>query len=295
MIQPLELKDKLNHLINLWDDESPGMRKILREELLKHGMEIVLQQDSYLQFLGGEERRRFQELLKELHFDLVLAAFSQILNHSLDEIDLEKSMLVISYWDRPEIPGQTLRGLLDKLADEVSREMPGRGHPLSFIDHINRVLFQTYHFRGNSADYYNPDNSYLHKVLETGLGIPISLSIIYMLVCKRLNFPVYGVCMPAHFIVKFDNGEDEIFFDPFYGGKVYSRQNCLEYLQGVKAENPDEILKGCSTLDIVKRVLRNLHLNYASHTPEPLKITEIEQMMAVLEGIEGILSGGGEL
>ncbi|NUQ41868.1 MAG: hypothetical protein HUU32_10775 [Calditrichaceae bacterium] len=286
MIQPLDLKEKLNHLINLWDDESPEMRKILREELLKHGLEIVLQQDSCLQALGGEERRRFQELLKELHFDLVLAAFSQILNHSLDEIDLEKSMLVISYWDRPEIPGQTLRGLLDKLADEVSREMPGRGHPLSFIDHINRVLFQTYHFRGNSGDYYNPDNSYLHKVLETGLGIPISLSIIYMLVCKRLNFPVYGVCMPAHFIVKFDNGEDEIFFDPFYGGKVYSRQNCLEYLQGVKAENPDEILKGCSTLDIVKRVLRNLHLNYASHTPAPEKVLEIEQMLAVLETFE---------
>lgn len=286
MIQPLELKDKLNHLINLWDDESPEIRKILREELLKHGLEIVLQQDSYLQFLGGEERRRFQELLKELHFDLVLAAFSQILNHSLDEIDLEKSMLVISYWDRPEIPGQTLRGLLDKLADEVSREMPGRGHPLSFIDHINRVLFQIYHFRGNSGDYYNPDNSYLHKVLETGLGIPISLSIIYMLVCKRLNFPLYGVCMPAHFIVKFDNGEDEIFFDPFYGGKVYSRQNCLEYLQGLKAENPDEILKGCSSLDIVKRVLRNLHLNYASHTPAPEKVIEIEQMLAVLEAFE---------
>lgn len=286
MIQSLDLKDKLNHLINLWDDESPGIRKILREELLKHGLEIILQQDFYLQSLEGEDRRRFQELLKELHFDLVLAAFAQILSYSLDEIDLEKSMLVISYWDRPDIPGQTLQGLLNKLADEVSREMPGRGHPLSFIDHINRVLFQTYHFRGNSTDYYNPDNSYLHKVLETGLGIPISLSIIYMLVCKRLNFPVYGVCMPAHFILKFDNGEDEIFFDPFYGGKVYSRQNCLEYLHGVRAENPDEILKGCSTLDIVKRVLRNLHLNYASHTPAPEKVTEIEQIMTVVDGLE---------
>lgn len=286
MIQPLDLKDKLNHLVNLWDDESPGMRKILREELLKHALEIVLQRDSYLQTLEAEGRQHFQELLKQLHFDLVLAAFSQILNQCLDEIDLEKSMLVLSYWDRPDIPARTLQALLNRLAEEVSRQMPVRGHPLSFIDHINRVLFQTYHFRGNSADYYNPDNSYLHKVLETGLGIPISLSIIYMLVCTRLNFPVYGVGMPAHFILKFDNGEDEIFFDPFYGGKVYSRQNCLEYLQGVKAENPEEILKGCSILDIVKRVLRNLHLNYASHTPAPEKVMQIEQMLAMLEAFE---------
>lgn len=272
--------------MTLVDDDSPEIQKILREEILSHGLDIILNKDAYFLFLDGRDLEHFNKILEELHQDMVFAAFSQLLDAALDEIDLEKSILLLSYWDKSEISCSKLQSLLDSLADEVSRDMPHAGHPLSFIDHINKVLFQEYHFRGNARDYYNPSNSYLHRVFETGLGIPISLSIIYMLVAKRLNFPVFGVCMPAHFILKFDNGEDEIFFDPFYGGKVYSRQTCLDYMKGFTIENPQKILEGCSTMEIVKRVLRNLYLNYSSHTPEPEKVVEIENLLTLLESLE---------
>ena len=282
MSQISTFQEKLNHLLKLFDDDSPGIQKIFREEILSNSLEIALSKDSCLASLDGEDAREFKRVLDQLHSDIVFSAFSQLLETSLDEIDLEKSLLLLSYWDNPETSCRKLTLLLDRLAAEVAEDMPGSGHPLSFIDHINKVLFQKYHFRGNSGDYYNPANSYLHKVFETGLGIPISLSIIYMLIAKRLNFPVFGVCMPAHFIVKFDNGEDEIFFDPFYGGKIYSRQSCLEHMKQFDLDDPDSILNGCSSLEIVQRVLRNLHLNYSSHTPEPQKVQEIEILLNLL-------------
>lgn len=286
MNQPLPLQEKLTHLLTLMDDDSPEIQKILREEILSHGLDIILNKDDYISSLDGNDLAHFNQILDDLHQEIVFAAFSQLLDASLDEIDLEKSILLLSYWDKSQISCLKLRSLLDELADEVSQDMPHAGHPLGFIDHINKVLFQKYHFRGNAKDYYNPNNSYLHRIFETGLGIPISLSIIYILVAKRLNFPVFGVCMPAHFILKFDNGEDEIFFDPFYGGKVYSRQTCLDYMKGFTIDDPNEILEGCSTLEIVKRVLRNLYLNYSSHTPEPEKVVEIENLLTLLESLE---------
>jgi regulator of sirC expression with transglutaminase-like and TPR domain len=286
MSHQLKLKENLDYLLQLLDDESSEIQKALREEILKHSLEIILNKDIFSEDLPAEDAEKLNQLLDQLHPELVFKAYNQLLDASLDEIDLEKSVLLLSYWHQPESSCQKLKFLLDKLADEVAEEMPHSGHPLSFIDHINKVLFQKYHFRGNSSDYYNPDNSYLHKVLETGLGIPISLSIIYILVAKRLNFPVFGVCMPAHFILKFDNGEDEIFFDPFYGGKIYSRPACLEYMKGFKVDAPEKILEGCSTLEIIKRVFRNLYLNYSSHTPEPEKLEEIEQILTLLNEAE---------
>jgi regulator of sirC expression with transglutaminase-like and TPR domain len=283
MSQQLKFKENLDYLLQLFDDESPEIQKALREEILKHSLEIILNKDGFCKDLSPKDSEKLNFILKQLHRELIYNAYNQLSDSSQEEINLEKSVFVLSYWRQPEISCLTLTNLLDKLAGEVAEEMPQSGHPLGFIDHINKVLFQRYHFRGNSADYYNPENSYLHKVIETGLGIPISLSIIYILVAKRLSFPVFGVCMPAHFILKFDNGEDEIFFDPFYGGKIYSRQTCLEYMKGFDVVMPEKVLEGCSNLEIIKRVFRNLYLNYSSHTPEPDKLEEIEQILALLD------------
>ncbi|RMF59686.1 MAG: hypothetical protein D6748_05850 [Calditrichaeota bacterium] len=276
-------REQLTHLFQLLDDESKEIQQIIRKQILSNSLEIVLNKQFFIETLFPRHRQFFEEILSELHQPITFRAFEQLLEEPQDEISLEKGWLILSFWHSPKIYSTTLRNILDEVAEHVAEKMPHRGHPLTFIDHVNHILFEHYQFRGNSADFYNPLNSFLHCVLETKLGTPISLSALYMLVCQRLQFPVFGVCMPAHFIVKFDNGEDEIFFDPFYKGKVYSRQSCINYLQQFNNYDSEKILQGCSNIEIIKRILRNLHISYSSHTLEPTRLNDIEHLLALIE------------
>ncbi len=279
----LERQKKLTHLFKLVNDESEEIQKIVTNEILINSLEIVFNKKFFLDTIDQENFSRFEALLTELHLPLVYRSFRRILDDAMDEIDLEKSVLLLSFWHSPDIYTSDLQTELDKIAQRIEHIIPTSGHPLSFVDHINQVLFSEYQFSGNAADYYNPLNSFLHSVLKKRKGNPISLSVLYMLVCKRLHFPVYGVCMPAHFILKFDNGEDEIFFDPFYRGKVYSRENCLNYLRQFDGYDATDILRGCDTQEIMKRILRNLHLSYSSHTVDAAKMEQIEQFLSMME------------
>ncbi len=272
------------HILNLLDDESPEIRKIVRSTLLSSSMEIIL--DGFFWRLEPDSgnREQLKETLEEIHFEFVYSAFSRLFHRQLEDIDLEKSVLLLAYWNNPDLDTRQIRARLDEMADSIALQLPDAGHPLSFIDHISYYLFKKFGFHGNSADYYNPDNSFIDKVLETRTGIPISLSVLTMLVASRLQIPLVGIPMPAHFILKFENGEDEIYFDPFYGGKVYSRTECLSYLKQAKIENMDEILNGSTNVEILQRMMRNIHLVYTSYRDDPEKAGQILQILELLEG-----------
>ncbi len=281
MAIPLQKLDYFRNLFALLDDESSTIREILQERTREDARTILLDKYTILGELDDRSASKFEEYLDLNHLDLVTRAMEQLHYAARDEINLEEGILLLAYWRFPELNCRNVQYTLDELAREIELDMPKSGHPLGFIDHLSNVLFKTYHFRGNSHDYYNPNNSYLNKVLETGLGIPISLSTLYMLIAKRLGFPIFGVCMPSHFILKFANSEDEIFFDPFYGGKIYSRQACIDYLSGFDLNDPDSVLEGCTHAGILKRMIRNLRLAYSSHTPAPQRVNELEQLLSI--------------
>src|SRR6202007_3458362 len=92
---------------------------------------------------------------------------------------------------------------------------------------LNHVIFEEGHLRGNREDYYDPRNSFLNDVLDRGLGIPITLSIIYMEVARRVGFLLSGVGMPGHFLLKHygDDGQETL-IDCFNRGGIPSRQDC---------------------------------------------------------------------
>lgn len=280
----VETRDPLPFLLQLLDDESAEIQRILREEILNHAVDIVMDGRSIRDGLPGGDRGKFDELLAALRMNIVARVLQEIAAASRDELDLEAGMLALAWWGDPRMDALAVRGDLDRLARRVGKGMPRSGHPLGFVDHINRVLFREEGFKGNSAEYYNPENSYLHRVLESRRGIPITLSALHMLVAQRLRFPVVGVALPAHFIMKFDNGVDEIFFDPFHGGKIYSRKTVLDYLSGFEGLDTDAVLRGCSSKEILIRMLRNLHVVFSSHHVDPGKVTEIEHLLVLLTG-----------
>ncbi len=265
------------------DDQSPQIRKILRQTILDSSYDIIFNRLEFSRQIPPEFRENLNSLLDSLHFDLVKSTFHRLVAGNLEDIDLEKAALLLSYWNNPSVNLAGVRNKIDQYAAEVGSRFALLENPFSQVEHLSYFMFKKYNFRGNTDDYYHPDNSFLDRVLETHKGIPISLSLLIMLIGQRLSIPLEGVPMPAHFILKFISGGEEMFFDPYYRGQTYSRQECLAYLNNANVENPHEILDGCPHYQIVLRIMRNIRLVYSSYRDEEEKVSQVEQFISLIE------------
>jgi regulator of sirC expression with transglutaminase-like and TPR domain len=125
-----------------------------------------------------------------------------------------------------------------------------------FVETAQRYLFGELGFHGNEQDFFDPRNSFLNQVLERRTGIPISLSVMYMEIARRLAMPVFGIGLPRHFIIQFDDGNYSTYIDPYHGGRTITVQECFE-LAGAKVADPI-ILRRSSKKQIAMRMLQNL-------------------------------------
>ena len=182
-----------------------------------------------------------------------------------DRVDVARIALEIGRDAYPEIDVDAYVERIEHLTDRArSRFKPG-SLVREILGQINWVLFVEEEFRGNQEDYYDPRNSYLNEVLDRGLGIPITLSVVYATMAERLGLAVAGVDLPLHFMLRVDDGDVTHFVDPFYGGAVYDRQGCERKLS-VLSERPvtlsEAAVRPCSSQVLISRMLRNLKAIY---------------------------------
>ncbi len=167
-----------------------------------------------------------------------------------------------------EFPGLDLGAAafrLDNLAEQVESQLTLNASGLDFIKVCNELLFDVLQFRGNEEEYYDPRNSCLNSVLMRRLGIPISLSVVYMEIARRLGRPVYGVGLPGHFIVAYEDTEARYWVDPFNGGRILSFADCAavaKQTSGVDLRANPAVLAPVSKRQILVRMLSNLKAIY---------------------------------
>jgi regulator of sirC expression with transglutaminase-like and TPR domain len=186
----------------------------------------------------------------------------------LDEINVPRAALqfarVIAY---PGLDIATHMALLDDIS-EVAADYVDLAHPiLNQVEQLSDFLFNILGFQGNSDDYNDPRNSFLNEVLERRLGIPISLSVIYVDVAVRLGIPAYGIGLPGHFIVGVHERDAEIWLDPFYGGRRLDLADCAELIKastGFEGALEASWFTPSVAHDILARMLANLRANYVS-------------------------------
>jgi hypothetical protein len=149
------------------------------------------------------------------------------------------------------------RADVDAVLDELD-ELGGRYDPT--FSGIMLGLFGSGLLRGNTADYGDPRNSFLHEVLQRRVGLPISLSIIAMEVGRRAGVPIVGVGLPGHFVVA--DLESGRFADPFFGGQIYAPDeigDAWKQITASRAALDPAMLRPTPPRSIVLRVLNNLH------------------------------------
>ncbi len=187
------------------------------------------------------------------------------LRQLLEEDDAPKVRLDRAALDLATIqfPGLTPQPFLDQLNELASRlgdRLRNFNDGRDFVETAQRYLFQELGFHGNDADYFDPLNSCLNQVLERRTGIPIALSVMYMEIARRLAMPVFGIGLPRHFIVEYDDGNYSTYIDPFNGGRTVTAAECFA-LAGARVADPT-LLRRVSNKQIVMRMLQNLHGGY---------------------------------
>jgi len=182
------------------------------------------------------------------------------------EIDLGRAALLIA---KKEYPGLDVDYYLRRL-DEIASSIEDRlltaqisRDSLKIIPIINEHLFDELSFRGSVENYYDPKNSFLNEVLDRRIGIPITLSVIYIEVARRLGLKMEGVGMPGHFLVRCQ----DIILDPFNKGRRLNETDCEQMLSGIYGEGTrlqPSFLRSVSKREILTRMLGNLKSIYIS-------------------------------
>ncbi|MCA9961705.1 MAG: tetratricopeptide repeat protein [Chloroflexota bacterium] len=173
---------------------------------------------------------------------------------------------------------------LDEIVAEV-RKLVRPYAPVSVqAEAIATFLFQTYGLQGNNVDYFDPRNSYLNEVLQRRLGIPITLSVIFIHVARNLDLPAYGLSLPGHFIAGVHNNEGDLLFDPFHEGQRITHEDCLELVQHTSGYT-GVLQKGwfmpVSATDTIVRMLNNLRMVYVQMEAWPQTLAVVKQLYLI--------------
>jgi regulator of sirC expression with transglutaminase-like and TPR domain len=197
-------------------------------------------------------------------------AFAALVGPQVDDekIDLIRGALTIARTEYPHLNIDSYVQRVDQLAREAESRITEVGDASETIQALNYVLFEHAGLQGNREDYYDPRNSFLNDVLDRRVGIPITLALIYMEVGRRLGFPLFGVGMPGHFLLKnYDIDGRETLIDCFNGGDILNAEDCQrrldEIYSGQMTLRP-EFLFAVSRRQMLTRIINNSKTVYMS-------------------------------
>ncbi|HYF03541.1 MAG TPA: transglutaminase-like domain-containing protein [Patescibacteria group bacterium] len=252
---------ELSALLKLLDDPDVEIAEAVRKKIHEYGPQVVAnlrkvatEHDSpQVQENARQIIRAFQEEALENLFKKVINAFADG-----SDIALEETAIMLSQFGFPETNANEVSEKLDDISLRVHRHFitMQQANDLTLLMSLNRAFFEEEKFHAAETDYYAPENSYLDTLLKLKQGIPISLSVAYMLVGERAGIDLHGVGMPLHFLVF--HPELNVFIDTFNHGAFLSQLDCRNFITQSGFSFSETMLARVSNMTIITRMMRNL-------------------------------------
>jgi regulator of sirC expression with transglutaminase-like and TPR domain len=198
------------------------------------------------------------------------------------EINLAKAALLIAQEEYPDLEIGAYLHAIDMMAVEARGLTIDEEYPLRIIQCLNEYFYDELGFVGNTKNYYDPGNSFLNQVIDRKTGIPITLSLIYLEVSQRLDFPMIGINLPGHFLIRPEFEDTGIFIDPFNRGEILFEQDCeerLAKLYGRIMPMPAEFLQPITKRQFLVRLLTNLKFIYLNQRELKKALKSVEYIL----------------
>lgn len=289
--QRMKAWSQINAILTLLDDPDPVVQMSIRNRLLE--LDDLAAPALRKMSLVGESsfaRGTAGSILREIglrRFRREMEGLVEEKAHNGD-IDLERGAFAVATLWYPELHLPEYSQQLDTMASFLDNRLRSCDNGYMFIREINHYLFHQLGFQGCREDresYFDPENSFMNRVLERRIGIPITLSVVYLLIAQRLRLPLYGIGFPTRYLVKYHSPSEEFYVDAFKGGAIINYSDCRQFLREINVPYRPEYLEPISHSRTVARMLRNL-VEILGES-DPAVASELERGIAMLaEGQE---------
>jgi regulator of sirC expression with transglutaminase-like and TPR domain len=203
---------------------------------------------------------------------------------------LLEAAVAVAQDEYPRLDPQAVLSQVDALAERLKRRVPADAVVLQKLRFLNRYFFQDLGFAGNVNDYYDPRNSYLHEVLDTRRGIPITLALLYGELAAQIGLQARGVSFPGHFLVKLRASQGEVVIDPLTGhslSRAELEERLLPYRRARGLTGDFDVplglfLQAATPRDTLARLLRNLKEIHRQSQDWPRLLAVCERLVVLL-------------
>jgi len=273
---------EISSLIRLLDDQDEFVWTTVRNKLVALGEDAL----SFLELAARDEnlvrRRRAISIIIAIRPSQIGEKLRKLsLRAKGGDIDLEQGVMIITEYGYPDFDYEECRIILDELAAGLKKIIPANASPDRIVRELTHYLFIDQGFKGDKKNFFDKDNSYFNKVLKQRKGLPISLSVLCLLISSRLDLNIAGVALPCHFIAMHNTPGRPIFFDPFNRGKVLTNDDCREMVRGFGFQFQEIQLAPVSNRNILLRMIHNLEVtfNQSDHQEDAKNMAEFAAIL----------------
>ena len=285
-------KNEVQALISLLDDSDSGVVMHVEQRILTLGRDVIpTLEDAWSGAFDPIKQQRIESLIHKINHDSLLVELKNWSQNNSS--DIIAGAILIARFQYPDLDEARVYDQLNQLKRSIWLEINYNLTALEKVNVMNRVLFDTYLFKGNTANFHSPANSYLNIVLDTKKANPLLLSIIYMHLAQQLDMPIVGVNLPEHFVLAYLDDQDILteafndnknailfYINAFSRGTVFHRNEIDSFLKKLDLQQDEMYYQPCSNIEIMKRMLRNLIFAYQK-LGEIEKVEELEEMINV--------------
>lgn len=265
---------KIKGLIQLLDDPDENIYDQIRSEFESIGVDVIPLLEQYWEESSDRLAvQRAENLIHSIHTKEVKQQVKTWID--LGGNNLLHGAILVAKCQYHNLNEDKIKAAINQIKQDVWIELNDNLTALEKIAVVNKVMFDIHGFMGNREDYYAPKNSFINKTLDTKTGTPLSVGLIYAVICQGLDIPVYGVNLPHHFVLAYqddqavaimdkDIAEPGILFyiNPFNNGTVFGKPEVKDFLIQNKIKPEQKHFIPCNNLAIIKRMVNNLIMAY---------------------------------
>jgi regulator of sirC expression with transglutaminase-like and TPR domain len=276
----------LSALLNLLDEPDERAFQVIREQILLQGTGAMSALENSLDnTFDSVVRERIQGIIRKMQQDDLLQEFTNWMN--IGSSDLLQGFILVTKTAYPSLDARSIIIAVEQLKVDIWIELNENLTALENVKVLNHILFDIHHFDGNRNDMTAPRNNYINSLLETKLGSPLSMGMLFIILAQKLGLPLHGVNLPQHFILAYltepgleNPGEDDVLFyiNPFNKGAVFTRREIELFVGQMKIKPDTSYFAPCSNTEIIRRLINNLIFSY-SRTGNTEMIEDLENLL----------------
>lgn len=288
--------DNDNHIkamIRLLDDPDQDIYQQVSTGLISLGRDVVpMLEEAWSGVFDPLVQERIENIVHKIQFDSLKDDLSKwAVNQSND---LLAGAILVARYQYPDLDEDKIRLDISMIRKDAWSEIRENMSPHDQIAILNRIFFEQYGFSGNTANFHAPQNSFINTVLESKRGNPLMLSLIYMVVAHRLDIPVYGINLPEHFILAYQDVRGDswteytypeagilFYINAFSKGAIFYKNDIEQFLKKLNLQSNRIFYEPCTNHDIIRRMIRNLIFSWQK-LGEPEKVNELNQLLDCL-------------